>query len=488
MRSKFLLVLLCLATSAVALRSGLRGIDFGTHWDEGLHLSAVQHSAATGNLLPERYLYPSFTHAVMLAVAADRFSLEQTRTPPFKLRARTVLLLLSFTTLLAVWGLATTLGWGAPTAALSVCLLASSWEFVYHSRWIAPDMLLAPFALLSLIAALRGWWTVSAVAAGLCCGVKYPGGLALFTGWLALLLYHWQRPVAWVKSAAVYTAFFALAYFATTPGTLLEPAAFVKDLQVQVGVYSSGHFGYSVPVGPVHLGRMLNYLAQVALSPYRLVALSLGCLALFGLVEQWRRDRRQTLLLIALPIGWLLFFSLLKVMIVRNIQVVVPYLAVFAARGAWLLGQRLGPKWGPRFVGGLCTLAVAINLAWLWPAPLSPVGLGSQVGELIQARREQKVWISPASRRALLAEGKTPPPSVERAKAERLVFILPSEPGAELHRLRANKPGRYATARAGSREANLDYYPTWTGDDRPVSMTAEQARIDGVLDVLSAAQ
>ena len=46
----------------------------------------------------------------------------------------------------------------------------------------------------------------------------------------------------------------------TTPGTLVEPGKFFRDVFFEVRHYLAGHYEYTVPRGPAHLVRMLVYL------------------------------------------------------------------------------------------------------------------------------------------------------------------------------------------------------------------------------------
>src|SRR2546428_13803368 len=71
-------------------------------------------------------------------------------------------------------------------ALLAAALLSCSWEFAYHSRWIAPDAVMAQFLWLSLLCLVAGeisgtlsWFYLGAVAMGLAGGTKYTAAFLL---------------------------------------------------------------------------------------------------------------------------------------------------------------------------------------------------------------------------------------------------------------------------------------------------------------------
>ena len=49
---------------------GVRGVDFGYHWDENKILKSVANSIETATLLPGWYNYPSLSYGIALAAVA----------------------------------------------------------------------------------------------------------------------------------------------------------------------------------------------------------------------------------------------------------------------------------------------------------------------------------------------------------------------------------------------------------------------------------
>ena len=56
-----MLTALVLPLFTVFVATGLRGVDFGYHWDEaGWHIDPARRMVQTGIFLPKPYIYPSF--------------------------------------------------------------------------------------------------------------------------------------------------------------------------------------------------------------------------------------------------------------------------------------------------------------------------------------------------------------------------------------------------------------------------------------------
>ena len=64
-------LLVCLA---IFIWTGIRGADFGLHWDEAaLQIGPVKKMVETETLLPKNYTYPSFDYWLNLGLAAPEF-------------------------------------------------------------------------------------------------------------------------------------------------------------------------------------------------------------------------------------------------------------------------------------------------------------------------------------------------------------------------------------------------------------------------------
>ena len=63
-------IVLLLVSLAIFIWTGIRGVDYGVHWDEaGWQIEPVKTMVKTGILLPPRYIYPSFNCWLNLGAA-----------------------------------------------------------------------------------------------------------------------------------------------------------------------------------------------------------------------------------------------------------------------------------------------------------------------------------------------------------------------------------------------------------------------------------
>jgi hypothetical protein len=214
-----------LAAPAVALfalfvATDLRGVDFGTHWDEmQWHIQSARDMIDSGVFLPHTYIYPSLSkwfvllpvvpvgletalrtgfdhHAIQAAMKAAAAG------PEFLLTARTVFILVSALAIVWLYAAALVLRPRWWEAFIAAATLGLSWEFAYHSRWVANDCLLTQFAALTILmlalfhrSGRAGWVYGAAVAVGLGTGTKYPGVILLVPVLIAGLALRGARSV-----------------------------------------------------------------------------------------------------------------------------------------------------------------------------------------------------------------------------------------------------------------------------------------------------
>jgi len=170
-KSNLFVILLFFPILLYVFLVGLKGIDFGKHWDEQKMIKSVEISVASGLLLPQHYKYPSVSYDIaLLGIIPEAFSYilksnsieeiqENFQTKlkdiinqnDFKIRIRSIFL---FLTLISyIWVFFLILIWrnNSIEALLGATLLISSWELHYHARWIAPDGLMMQFGILSML-------------------------------------------------------------------------------------------------------------------------------------------------------------------------------------------------------------------------------------------------------------------------------------------------------------------------------------------------
>jgi hypothetical protein len=511
---------LLLAVFGLSFAFGALGIDFGEHWDQRKIVRAVTTTYQTGILLPGWYNYPSLSYSLMMiaslpdsaaVVLSDRGIAPQLtgfehnvnqvlsisekvqevlKSSGFLLRARLFFL---FTTLLSgIWtyALARQLGATRWTSLLSAALLFSSWEFAYHARWIAPDGLLTQFGILTILLVLLSlsasgyrrlvWLFLAAVGAGLTCGAKYYGGMFLLPVLLAAFAYSREYKLSYRELALLglgLCVVFGATFIISTPGALVDPLRFYKDVSFEVYHYRSGHLGYTVQAGLEHFTLYMTYLIFAGFSAYAPLALSVFLLALVGvytLVRQ-RQGWWPVILFLLIPVLHVGYLSQQKVLFVRNSLIVLPFVAILAAQGIALLWQwrSFSGRIGRAVLGIFAIGLLAVNFMWQYNAAQSIQNRGqadfrANLVNYIQSHPNTRLYLSPQARE-LVEDLSFPNVVGDPQQADKFIYF-----SREANNLLANRFGLYETP-YGPYEVNLNYYPSWDGDSRLVAIKVQDA-------------
>ncbi len=369
-RSKpWLCVFAALLFTAVGMASGLKGIDFGKHWDQWQHTDSAYKALETGVLLPAGYNYPSLCFDLTLTALASHVGWTTLRSDEdpsgeafharalryahahrerLELKIRRWFLTLSLLTpLLLLLGLGCAWGWRA--GLLAAACLASCHEFLYHARFIAPDTLMAlcaagTFACLLLGYARRSttFLYVAAVGAGLTTSAKYTGVFMVLPVLLAEpLLLRGAWPGSTRRRAVLLAGLAFATFLATTPGMLLEPQRVLEDVAEQARVYAAGHRVYTVEAGLPHLAHAAEYLGTQLFSTQLAGNLLAAALGVWGLGVLARTRPRLLCLGLAFALPYLALLCTSRTFIVRNLMVLVPLCAVSVAVGAEDILRRL---------------------------------------------------------------------------------------------------------------------------------------------------
>jgi 4-amino-4-deoxy-L-arabinose transferase-like glycosyltransferase len=491
---------------AFVLWTGWVGIDFGKHWDEWRLLESVEHAMTSGVLLPGWYDYgaASFNTAVAaMGPEAVRVALDQStptrtekqaqlgaaaRTLGYRLTVRRIFLFLTHLTFLPIGILVYRWRQSVLEAVVASCLFLSLWEVQYHARWIAPDglmMMWSTVALGCVVTAVRepgrsrSWLRLGAVATGFAIASKYPAGI-MFVPLLVACRLVWGSGRELRREMLRLTGIVFVAFVVVTPGILIEPARFVSTVAYQVYHYGvKGHGAHTVDPLVEHMGRILQYLGSVAFSSSPWVALACSALVSVGIYDLVRReDRRVALVFLLFPVLYVLYFSAQKVMIVRNLLVVLPFMAILAARGVGCIVARL-PSWRYRAVAVVLTaVAILYNLSVLYESAASvsysAASDARQVAAYLERHASDRVFASPGVR-SLFANASglfTPAGSLDEAD----LMLFRANEVVDVNRWIVNRPGVYEIV-AGSREVNWDYYPSWAGETPILCVGVRDARM-----------
>jgi len=495
----------------VLVGTGLRGLDFGLHWDERpWQIGPVKHMVQAHTFLPGYYNYPSFDYWLNLLVlapdaAGSRIAGDNLRehllytldSHAYLLRLRAAYLLITSLTLVWVYLLVLQRCGLWVQALFAASLLGCSWEVAYHLRWVATDGMLMQFAALTVLLASyavktgrESWLIAAAAVAGLACGTKYPGGLLVLPVALAAFFgaatgSARDKAVRLVKAGAV----FALVCLATTPAAILQPAKFFSALLYETRHYATGHGGHTVGRGFEHAGRMLEYFSAVLFSPYLAIALPTFVLAVIGVSVAIARNWREGAVLLTFPVSYVLYFSTQQAMVVRNLLAVVPFLAVAASQGAGVVGEFIGRRGGAvRLLdaswlriawAGLLGAALCVDASWLISSASSIVVRHNDqfvrdAGQYLRTHSATKYFLSPRVRREMaMVEPTLNNLTADPAQAEVLVLYA-REGMRRWHDWPANRRA-LTQACFGPREVNFNMYPNWWGDDRIIAISRRRA-------------
>ncbi|HVZ73676.1 MAG TPA: phospholipid carrier-dependent glycosyltransferase [Polyangia bacterium] len=500
---------LLLAVVATYVAAGRRGVGFGRMYDEEFQLGGIEHTIDPvahpshgyyyGGLyfLPgELLVAPTLLRAAPAIVAevrawptrpfdqsaypslvdARRRAADEVADPTFVEADRTVFVVIVALTIVWVF----VAGWaatGSAWVALAVAgVVGTSWELSYHGRWIAVDSMLAQFTALELalvslatrpVSAARERWLLlaSAVAAGLGLGSKTTGVFLTLPIFIALALSpHVRGARAWLRRALEASVVMFAVFVATTPGFLFEPLHYANDLFLVTDDYN--RFGTDHPYG---LPRVIDRLAAIGgywttalFSPHIPVALGVSALALVGAVVGVRERQPKVLATLGFLVAYVAFVSMQRLLIVRNLMLTLPPLALLAAVGL-RRGARAARRWraGPLVVGLACAAVCGLDGVWIWRAA-STIGatnddtILASVEDHLLHHKGDRVYVAPALRAALATRDGNALAGAKLAAWDDADAVMAY--ARTLSTWRANTP-EYATY-FGSQHANYDYYPT----------------------------
>lgn len=297
--------------------------------------------------------------------------------------------------------------YGRKPALAAAALLAVSHLHVTHSHYVLTDVpmtfLVALAAYLVQRAAARDGlrpWLIAGLAVGVGVAMKYLaalGGLVVLVGALG-----WARGRSWRRALAALgiAAGGALAGFIVAcPYAVLDFSALWDDL---VGVQLGLNTGIAAPFGET-LRFYGQTLFKTALGPPAAVA------ALGGLLYLTWRRRWADGLVLAFPVGYLLFLGFQGRYQPNWLLPALPFLCI--AAGALLMA--LAQRWaGPRYRATLWSIALLALLAYpAWYSYFHVVSIRQK-----DTRTLAKAWVEahiPAGTKILLDSSTTGPPLLQ---------------------------------------------------------------------------
>jgi hypothetical protein len=508
---------------AVFLSTGWIGLDFGYHWDEMFAVEEVSRPIESGVFLPRSYNYGSMifdigsilllprTIPFLATVAKDsrpqyvqpyQELVPNSRAAPlvafvkgkdFLLRMRAVFLVL--TSLTGVWVFIAVRafrrsGWEAVFAS---AVILTSWEIAYHARWVAPDTIQMQFTALWLMffalalhSSMRAslWLRLSAVAAGLACGTKYQGGILLMPVIIYSLL-RFSTPTApgalhkAAKEILCNATVFAGVFVISTPGFVLDPLLFWQSLRHVSHQYATGHLGHTVGAVGQHGLLLFMYLTLVLMSHWRVASFMLAALACLGVFILCKERLATTMLLLCAPVTYTLFMICHRVMFVRNYLLLVPFVALFVARGAFQVWNIPYPVvWIRRGIATCLILLFLANMTFLafaaWTITLHRRPTGAAIVQYLKKHSNTRYLLSSTAAEAVAKENVTLSNTTQDSNAaQRYVFY--SDEDELWAKLSSNLPNQYQRV-SGPLNVNFDYYADWQGSEKVLDVSIDRSR------------
>ena len=482
-----LAIIVTIAFAAVFLWCAFSMVRFGRHWDEWKIIQGVQETITSGVVLPAGYNWPSLTYLIALftslanlpavvhagSIAAAKTQLAHiVGSPSFTHQLRAVFAVLTASTGLFAVLAARAIGTSWLAASISGAVVLSSFQVLYHSRWIAPDSLVMLACAMTLAAALPAArdqrpfpLLLAAVAAGIATAAKYTAGCLLLLPLIAA-----ARGPAALARLTIVLAVFTATYVIITPGTIVDSARFIDDVLFEIDHYSRlGHGGYTVEPGWPHLVGILDFIAFRLASPHRIVSVLVLTAAVAGAAVAWRVNRYAAVFLTAVPVLYIVYMATNRVLIVRNLLILVPFVAILVAVAV----DKLTRLFQSVTIRVAIPVAAATLLALNWPTFLHAASSmhdldadhwRRSIATYVAAHPERRFTVSPRVA-ALLFEQPDARSAMTVYPPERsdaYIYVL-----GEHHARIANRRNAYRVV-TGPDDVDLDYYPTWLGLERIV--------------------
>ncbi|OAI43544.1 hypothetical protein AYO42_05990 [Rhizomicrobium sp. SCGC AG-212-E05] len=500
---------------ALFIYTGWVGLDFGRHWDEFIHYNHVVNTLRSGIILPFKcsynfcYIYPSITYFLSFITttlsllmdggvshvreaAAGGLSLHD-----FGLITRPAFLFICALSGLWVYVALSKTDRIAATIAAAIPLL--SWEYAYHARWIAPDAVMAQFCALWVLAIFRAegaanarqWLIFATIAAALATGTKYTAGALFF----ATIFFAWLIECGAVrqlklgkfplKFSSLLLAIFIATFIVTTPGAILQPVDFIRDVRAGSSHYAAGHFptygvsSYDIRGAFDYAARLWEYIGLALLSPIPALSLMLLVTAPLGYLSLRKNGKcSSAVTLVTVLLFYTLFFSSrTSVFIVRNFLFFLPIIAVLIGAGisSMIRGARVTQilAMALLFVAGV-TNAYSLVTAARTISPNSDSMLVGQLSEYIERHPSEKFALSRSLSRDM--RGRRAVNQATVAQADIFVYRdsdLRSTPSITLKDYPGTRHNTFVWI--GPHEVNYNYYPTWEGRDRILLLPLKDA-------------
>jgi 4-amino-4-deoxy-L-arabinose transferase-like glycosyltransferase len=276
-----------------------------------------------------------------------------------------------------------------------------------------------------------------------------------------------------------------LAFLITTPALMLEPVKVWEFVLYQKHAYSSpGINGYSVLEQLDHLQRVIIYLSAVLFSKNTVIAIFFAVMSLIGLYCL-RTEKALVMILALVIVIYILYISRYQLMYVRNLQILIPFLAILSAIGCGYGQQRfvrffsrqaIVPAQVYRYTWPvLLVVLVFVNGNWIYNAAASIDQYNQNSGDFrsrqleslksyIENHPDKSFVLSKKLNERWSAAGYPDYPQLGREQNldAGAYGVFSSSEAVSKHNwtIGANRFQDYFVVSPGPYEVNFDYYPT----------------------------
>lgn len=479
----------------ILILNGVLGIDFGIHWDEGYFISQAANAISTGALLPAKYAYPSFCYIITLSAAEIYklvFNIENASVlntdNDFKIFLRLIFMTISSLTVFWVYWLTLKVSKNYLTALIAGLIILTSFEFSYHSRWAVTDTVAVQFTILSSLILFLGIGRnktviLSSLIAGVAMGTKYTAGIISINILFYILTGSGLKKAdlkKTVKELFLFIIIFLTGFIITTPGIILDNGRLINDVLVQKNMYNTdGHIGHTVQAGFSHFFKINEYILFELFSKSSVVSLFIFIFSIVGFI--WALMRRKWLLsgLLVTMFLYIIYISSFKVMLVRNLLFVLPFFAIFASLGFYCFLSVIRNIKIKYFFTAIILITLVHSCLNVFSSSFTIWNKSkfNSPKELYKYLKQNSDKHFVFSRKVLPLVG---PEYINTQPSQDsyLVFNLKEYP---FYKYTANIRNQFVNV-IGMEDININYYPTWGGDDRIVIMKYRFATED-ILDL-----
>ncbi len=500
--------------------AGIVGVNYGKYWDEFYLIVGLKNQIKSLTLIPNEYTYNTIYFYLGLIVLAPeileslvKIIIEIARQPtrPLNIEAYNSLLALSsnlnvkimsqdfliMVRVLYILISSLTILWIYKSSKI-VCqnkslfgvigaiILSLSWEFQYHSRWIAIDNILVQFATLAILLMLkslkandekksRHYLILAAIFCGFAIACKITAILLIIPLIYCSRIHSktYQKYKKFKQDILIVLVILG-SFFFLTPGAIVDPIRFGAALLFEFKSYNinniPGYTHYSSGFSD-HISRAYNWLFFIAPSSNIFISSMVFTVAFIGAVDLFKRERKVFNCLALFFISYTVFIGFNKLFIVRNWLVLFPIIVIFTSRGTLYLYTKFDRS---KFkIVGLTIFAIIIiiNLSIIWINSISILNKNSQNNLLklntFLLKESESFYISKTLYSKLLTLGKPLVCSSINSDFNELykLYLISSE----------QDQGKWVAGKRkivemsfGSNAANYSYYPSWLGSSEEV--------------------